>query len=165
MTTFSDQHKKVSCVAKEQNWKRQNCLLTCFPALCSCVLFSPFLQIYQKQKDRKLLAPCTIFNKSKSHLQATWFICLNFLSSQFTEVIASDGSEKHQGQSSTVAIERPNYNPPKNAVMCSIHFISSYFKSNGKAKRLKEDAIPTELMSGSFNGTCLYCNILAGFEL
>ena len=43
------------------------------------------LQIYQKQKDRKLLAPCTIFNKSKSLLWATWFICLSFLSSQFTE--------------------------------------------------------------------------------
>ena len=58
------------------------------------------------------------------------------------------------------AIGRPNYNPPKNAIICSIHF-----KSNGKAKRLKEDAIPTELMSGSFNGTGLYCNIPAGFEL
>ena len=63
------------------------------------------------------------------------------------------------------AIGRPNYNPPKNAVICSIHFKSNYFKSNGKAKRLKEDAIPTELISGSFNGTGLYCNIPAGFEL
>ena len=45
------------------------------------------LQICQKQKDRKPLAPCTIFNKSKSLLWATWFICLNFLSCQFTEVI------------------------------------------------------------------------------
>ena len=48
---------------------------------------------------------------------------------------------------------------------CTIHFKSNYFKSNGKAKRLKEDAIPTELISGSFNGTGLYCNIPAGFEL
>ena len=32
------------------------------------------LQICQKQKDRKLLAPCTIFDKSKSILWATWFI-------------------------------------------------------------------------------------------
>ena len=63
------------------------------------------------------------------------------------------------------AIGRPSYNPPKNAVICSIHFKSNYFKSNGKAKRLKEDAIPTELISGSFNGTGLYCNIPAGFEL
>ena len=31
------------------------------------------------------------------------------------------------------AIGRPNYNPPKNAVICSIHFKSNYFKSNGKA--------------------------------
>ena len=58
------------------------------------------------------------------------------------------------------AIERPNYNPPKNAATCSIHF-----KSNGKAKRLKEDAITTELISGSFIGTGLCCNIPAGFEL
>ena len=58
------------------------------------------------------------------------------------------------------AIGRPYYNPPKNAVICSIHF-----KSYGKAKRLKEEAIPTELISGSFNGTGLYCNIPAGFEL
>ena len=40
-----------------------------------------------KQKDRKLLAPCTIFNKSKYLLRATWFIFFYFLSSQFTEVI------------------------------------------------------------------------------
>ena len=39
------------------------------------------------ETERKLLAPCTIFNKSKSLLWATWFICLNFLSSQFTKVI------------------------------------------------------------------------------
>ena len=45
------------------------------------------LQICQKQKDRKLLAPCTIFNKSESLLWATWFICLYFISSQFTEAI------------------------------------------------------------------------------
>ena len=63
------------------------------------------------------------------------------------------------------AIGKPNYNHPKNPVICSIHFKSNYFKSNGKAKRLKEDAIPTELISGSFNGTGLYCDIPAGFEL
>ena len=34
-----------------------------------------------------------------------------------------------------------------------------------RPKGLKEDAIPTELISGSFNGTGLYCNIPAGFEL
>ena len=45
------------------------------------------LQICQKQKDRKLHALCTIFNKSKSFLWATWFICSYFLSSHFTEAI------------------------------------------------------------------------------
>ena len=30
---------------------------------------------------------------------------------------------------------------------------------------LKEDVVPTELMSGSFNGTGLYYNIPAGFQL
>ena len=40
-----------------------------------------------KTEDRKLLAPCTIFNKIKYLLWATQFICSKFLSSQFTEVI------------------------------------------------------------------------------
>ena len=65
-------------------------LMDCAPFIffMPCVaLWLTLLQIYQEQKDRKLLAPCTIFNKSRSLLWATWFICLNFLSSQFTEMI------------------------------------------------------------------------------
>ena len=54
-----------------------------------------FLQIYQKQKDRKLLVPCTIFNKSNSLL---WIVFGHHASVEMQENYLSSSRNFYLGE-------------------------------------------------------------------
>ncbi|PSN33425.1 hypothetical protein C0J52_22592 [Blattella germanica] len=45
------------------------------------------------------------------------------------------------------AIQRSNWTPPSHAVICSVHFEEKYFDRTGQTVRLRENSVPTLLVS------------------